>query len=84
MKGGFTPAEALRTATITAAEALGAGADLGTIAPGKLADMLVIDGDPLSRIEDARRIRTVIKDGQVLEMKLLMSGEAVNATKTSQ
>lgn len=84
VKAGFTPAEALRTATITAAEALGAGADLGTIAPGKLADMLVIDGDPLSRIEDARRIRTVIKDGQVLEMKLLMSGEAVNATKTSQ
>ena len=83
VKGGFTPVEALRTATVTAADALGAGADLGTIAPGKLADMVVIDGNPLTRIEDARRVNTVIKNGQVLDMKLIMTGQSSNGTNTS-
>jgi Tol biopolymer transport system component/imidazolonepropionase-like amidohydrolase len=84
VKGGFTPVDALKTATITAAEALGAAADLGSIEPGKLADMVVVDGDPLTRIEDARKVITVIKNGQVLDMKLIMTGEAGGAMKTSQ
>src|SRR5262249_40192852 len=43
---GLTPAEVLRTATTTSAEAMGVGADIGSVAPGKLADLSFIDGDP--------------------------------------
>ncbi|MFQ5690621.1 MAG: amidohydrolase family protein [Gemmatimonadota bacterium] len=63
--GGLTPAEALRTATSASAETLGVGEDLGTIEPGKLADLVVVDGNPLRHIGDARRVRLVLKDGRV-------------------
>ena len=45
--GGLTPAEVLRTATTVSADAMGAGADLGSIEPGRLADLTLIDGNPL-------------------------------------
>jgi len=54
--GGLTPVEVLRTATIVSAEAIGAGADLGSIEPGKLADLTVVDGNPLANIRDLRRV----------------------------
>jgi imidazolonepropionase-like amidohydrolase len=41
--------------------------ELGTIAPGKLADLILIDGDPTRRISDIRRVSLVIKDGSVYE-----------------
>jgi Tol biopolymer transport system component/imidazolonepropionase-like amidohydrolase len=84
VRGGMTPVEALRTATITAAEALGAVDDLGSLAPGKLADMVLVEGDPLTRIEDARNVRTVIKNGQVLDIRTLLSGETKGVTSTGQ
>jgi hypothetical protein len=37
--------------------------------------MVVVEGDPLTRIEDARNVRTVIKNGQVLDIRTLLSGE---------
>jgi Tol biopolymer transport system component/imidazolonepropionase-like amidohydrolase len=64
---GLTPLEVLRTATIVSAEATGVGADLGSIEPGKLADLVVIDGNPLTNIRDLRRVKLVIKDGNVYE-----------------
>jgi amidohydrolase family protein/WD40 repeat protein len=76
VSGGLSPAEALRTATVTAAEALGVSADLGTLEPGKLADLVVVEGDPLSDIRDARRVRWVIKDGQVFDRDALLRGPA--------
>ena len=48
VRGGLSPAEAIRTATAVPAEAMGCGADLGTIEPGKLADLVVVDGNPLT------------------------------------
>ena len=69
---GLTPVEVLRTATMASAEAMGVGADIGSIEPGKLADISFIDGDPLSNIKDLRRVKRVMKDGTVYEMDVLL------------
>jgi imidazolonepropionase-like amidohydrolase len=42
-------------------------AELGSVAPGKLADMILVEGDPSTHISDIRRVRTVIKDGMVYD-----------------
>jgi len=63
---GLTPLEALRSATATAARALGLEHHIGTIEPGKLADLVVLDGDPVSEPElllDPRRISLVLQLG---------------------
>jgi imidazolonepropionase-like amidohydrolase len=72
--GGLTPLEVLRTATMVSAEAMGVGADIGSIEPGKLADLTFIDGDPLQNIRDLRRVRRVIKDGNVYDVASLVAG----------
>ena len=72
--GGLTPAEVLRTATTVSAEATGVGADIGSIEPGKLADLTFIDGDPLSNIKDLRRVRRVMKDGRMYDVASLIAG----------
>ena len=51
-----------------------ADADLGTIQVGKLADLVVVDGDPLADIKAARRVRTVIKNGEIYELSALLGG----------
>jgi imidazolonepropionase-like amidohydrolase len=53
---------------------MGLGADLGTIEVGKLADLLVVDGNPLTNITDLRRTRRVVMDGVVFELAALMEG----------
>ena len=62
---GMTPAEALATATRNAAEALGASRDMGTIAVGKFADLVILDANPLEDIRNTRRIVAVVKGGWV-------------------
>jgi imidazolonepropionase-like amidohydrolase len=69
---GLTPVEVLRTATMVSADAMGVGADLGSVEPGKLADMVIIAGDPLTNIKDLRRVRRVIKDGNVYDLDALL------------
>src|SRR5262249_40196053 len=69
---GLTPAEVLRTATTISAEAMGVGADIGSIAAGKLADLSFIDGDPLQNIKDLRRVKRVMKDGIVYDVSTLV------------
>lgn len=63
-KAGFTPAEAIRTATLTGAKAMGAEAEMGTIAPGKLADMVVLARDPLADIANMRSVTLTVKRGR--------------------
>ena len=70
VKFGMTPFEALTTATRSAGECL--EQPLGVVAPGMLADLVVVDGDPLSRIEDAAAVRLVVKNGLVLEMPTIL------------
>jgi Tol biopolymer transport system component/imidazolonepropionase-like amidohydrolase len=76
VRGGLSPADAIRTATIVPAEAMGLAADLGTIEPGKLADLVVVDGNPLANISDIRRTRYTIKGGVVYEVDALLRGPA--------
>ena len=65
-QGGMTNSQAIVSATGWAAECLGLEKDIGTVEPGKLADLIVVDGDPLLNIkllQDQSRIRAVIKGG---------------------
>jgi cytosine/adenosine deaminase-related metal-dependent hydrolase len=64
-QAGIPPAEVLRMATLQPAEILKRDHDLGTIEPGKLADFILVDGDPTRNISDIRRVVTVVKDGVV-------------------
>jgi imidazolonepropionase-like amidohydrolase len=67
-KLGMTPAEALLLATRNAADALGKLHRLGTLEKGKLADLLVVDGNPLENIrvlQDLGAIKLVVKEGAV-------------------
>lgn len=72
VKYGFSPVEALQTATVNAARCLGAEGLLGGVLPGARADLLVIDGDPLSDITDAASIERVMVDGHVHEVSELV------------
>jgi len=59
--------QVLQTATGWAAECLGLERELGTVAPGKLADLIALDGDPLRNItllQDVQRIKLVLKGGE--------------------
>lgn len=66
VQAGLTPLEALRTATRDAAEFLGQDNRLGTIAPGKYADAVLLEGDPLLDIANVKRIAAVITAGRLL------------------
>lgn len=57
---GLTPLQALQTATLNPARFFGATDSLGTIAPGKLADLVLLDADPLRDIANTRKIRAVV------------------------
>ena len=65
VQGGFTPMEALQTATVNGARYHGLDRDLGTIEAGKFADLVVMSADPLEDIRNTRAIRFVIKQGVV-------------------
>ncbi len=60
---GMTPIQVISAATKTGAEILGKSAELGTIEPGKLADLLIVDGNPLDEIKLMKRVLVTIRDG---------------------
>jgi enamidase len=60
---GFTPLEAIRIGTLNGATYLGREARIGSIARGKQADLVVLDGDPSASISDVRKVETVFKQG---------------------
>jgi imidazolonepropionase-like amidohydrolase len=72
--GGLTPLEALLAATRGGAAVMGRSADLGTLEPGKLADMVILDGDPLADIRNTRRIFRIVKGGVILDPSKIMAG----------
>ena len=68
---GLTPAQALQVATRNGARYTGTSTDRGSIAPGKRADLLLIEGDPTRDIADLRKVALVITQGQWLSPKAL-------------
>jgi Amidohydrolase family len=66
-QAGFTPAEAIQSATIVPARMVGQDKRLGSIAPGKDADMILVDGDASRDLGALRRVRTVVMDGYVMD-----------------
>jgi Amidohydrolase family len=65
VQAGIPPAKSLQIATWSAARLLKQENDLGSIAPGKRADFLLVEGNPAERISDVRRCRIVMKDGML-------------------
>ncbi|MDQ6888048.1 MAG: multicopper oxidase domain-containing protein [Gemmatimonadota bacterium] len=68
---GLTPLEAVRAATLGPARLLGATDSLGTIARGKVADLVLLDADPLADIHNANKVRAVIANGRLLDRATL-------------
>jgi imidazolonepropionase-like amidohydrolase len=68
---GMTPAQAIVSGTRNGAHACKAQAELGTIEAGKLADILLLDADPLADIRNIRKLRTVMKEGRIVELDKL-------------
>jgi imidazolonepropionase-like amidohydrolase len=62
---GFTPLQAIESATVKAADKLGLGATIGTLAPGKAADMVAVKGDPTKDVTELERVAFVMKGGVV-------------------
>jgi imidazolonepropionase-like amidohydrolase len=82
-KAGLTPMETIVAATSSSARLLGRDKELGTVQAGKLADLVVLDANPLQQIENTRTVNAVVVNGQLLDRKalddMLAQLEAANA-----
>jgi imidazolonepropionase-like amidohydrolase len=77
VRAGLTPLQALQAATRNPAEYLGRLAELGTVEPGKLADLVLLDADPLADIRNTRKIHAVVVNGRLLsasDLQALLDG----------
>jgi imidazolonepropionase-like amidohydrolase len=66
VKAGFTPMEAIQAATSAPADFLGLSGSQGTVAPGKLANLVILDANPLEDIRNTRKIRAVVLQDRYL------------------
>lgn len=67
VQAGFTPMEAIQAATLVPARAMGMEKESGTIEPGKRADVILVDGNPLQNISDIRKVNTVFAGGRMYQ-----------------
>jgi imidazolonepropionase-like amidohydrolase len=81
VQAGISPADTLRMATLDAARALGIDGMTGSVTPGKLADLVVIDGDPIARIEDVTHVISTMKAGVVFASAPLYQSVGVRPYK---
>jgi imidazolonepropionase-like amidohydrolase len=81
---GLTPVEALRAATLNPAKFFGLDQTLGTIEQGKIADLVLLDANPLLDIRNTQRINAVVANGRLFDRKALdkmLSEAAVSANR---
>jgi imidazolonepropionase-like amidohydrolase len=71
VEAGFTPMESLQTATSNPARFLGLESSLGSIEAGKIADLVLLNANPLDDIHNTRKISAVVVNGRVLDRKAL-------------
>ena len=71
VRAGLTPMESLQTATLNPAKFLGKEKDLGTVKRGKVADLVLLDANPLENINNTRRINAVVANGRYLPQEIL-------------
>jgi imidazolonepropionase-like amidohydrolase len=67
VRHGMTPMQAIRAATTDAAAALGRAQELGSIAPGRYADLIAVTGDPLADVTRLEQVQAVIKEGRLID-----------------
>jgi imidazolonepropionase-like amidohydrolase len=79
--GGFDPLDALALATREAAKGLHLDQEIGTLEPGKRADLVLVDGDPLGDIRALRNVALVFRDGELVaeQGRIVLSGERARA-----
>jgi imidazolonepropionase-like amidohydrolase len=73
LRAGISPWWGRRSATAVPARLLGVEQDLGTVEPGKIADLVFVEGDPLEDIHNAAKVRKVMKMGRLHEIADLTS-----------
>jgi imidazolonepropionase-like amidohydrolase len=71
VRAGLTPMQALQTATLNPARFMGRQADMGTVEKGKLADLVLLDANPLENIANTKRIRAVVLAGRYFDRPAL-------------
>jgi imidazolonepropionase-like amidohydrolase len=81
VEAGLSPMEALVAATRTGAEVIGVANEVGTIEPGKRADLLLLAANPLDDIRNLRRIETVVQAGQVYARERFAWGQPTAVTQ---
>lgn len=79
-QGGMTPLQALRAATLSGAQYLGLDKDIGSLEPGKLADLIVLDRNPLENLQNSHSVRYTIVNGRVFDAATM--NETGNHPKT--
>ena len=82
VKGGWTPLQALQAATISPARTLGLVKDLGSLEPGKLADLVVLDANPLENIRNSEKVAQVMIGGRLYDASTL--NERVTGNRVRQ
>jgi imidazolonepropionase-like amidohydrolase len=70
-QGGMTPHQALRAATLNGAAYLGLDGDIGSLKAGKLADVIVIDGNPLADIRQSEKVRYTMVNGRLYDAAMM-------------
>ena len=84
VQAGLTPLKALQTATINPADFLGLSKTVGTIEKGKIADLVLLNANPLENIANTKRIAAVVSSGRLLDRKALDGLLAGVADKVAQ
>jgi imidazolonepropionase-like amidohydrolase len=73
VRAGLTPMQALQAATLSSARLLGREKEMGSVQPGKVADLVVLDANPIDQIANTRRINAVVVNGRLLDRQALDS-----------